>query len=124
MQTKTNVKCPIPGCVFTFQRGTRGWATHVGAVANHPHWHPDHVAPENRRNDFRKEFPEWFQEGVVYKRFESGITPRPDAPEPAMPVADEIDEAEVVKEVVTLLMKALKGGKGEAILRNIGRRTG
>lgn len=105
------VRCPIPGCNFVYEVGIRGWAFHVGRSANHPAWQAELAAPTNRQNAFRKEFPEWFTRSSTYARWQSGTTPRPEAPTRVVERASNIDAA------VDAVVRALKAGDALVIER-------
>jgi mutator protein MutT len=53
-------RCPIDGCRKVFQSGRLGWDAHVGSLRRHPDWEPTLLLPKERRDVFRKQFPDWF----------------------------------------------------------------
>jgi hypothetical protein len=50
------IRCPIPGCVFTYEHWPMGWDGHVGGLSTHSDWQPELTDPNGRREVFRKEF--------------------------------------------------------------------
>ncbi len=55
-----NYDCPIRGCSKRFCGSRAGWDAHVASFRMHPGWHPNIKNGEKRKNQFRKEFQEWF----------------------------------------------------------------
>jgi len=53
--------CPIPGCNTVFRGSRGGWDGHVGSLRLHPSWRQELTDPEDRRHQFRIEFPEFFR---------------------------------------------------------------
>jgi hypothetical protein len=53
--------CPIPGCVKEYQGSRGGWDAHVGSLRIHPSWHPDLEHPEDRKQIYRTDFPDFFR---------------------------------------------------------------
>ena len=53
--------CPIPGCHHVFHNSRSGWDAHVASVAHHPEWHPHVLNATERKQLFKRDFPDWFQ---------------------------------------------------------------
>ena len=52
--------CPIPGCARIFVHSRGGWDGHVGSLRLHPQWHPELTEEDDRKEQFRGEFPRFF----------------------------------------------------------------
>jgi diadenosine tetraphosphate (Ap4A) HIT family hydrolase len=61
VETRSNQRCPIPGCEKIFRSSRSGWDAHVGSLSAHPSWRPELRDAEERRARFRMEFREFFQ---------------------------------------------------------------
>jgi hypothetical protein len=53
--------CPIAGCERVFRGSRGGWDGHVGSLRLHPHWHPELVQAEDRKAQFKTDFPTFFR---------------------------------------------------------------
>ena len=51
-------RCPL--CAHMFASWPSGWDSHAGSTRTHPRWHPEVVAPEERRRLYRAEFASMF----------------------------------------------------------------
>jgi len=58
---RSKYRCPIDGCTKVFRRGRMGWDAHVASRRQHPHWHPELTDPDERKQRFKSEFPDWFR---------------------------------------------------------------
>jgi hypothetical protein len=58
----THFPCPIPGCDKVFQGSRGGWDAHVGSVRIHPEWCPDLLSSDERKRQFEREFPGFFEQ--------------------------------------------------------------
>jgi hypothetical protein len=58
--SRPQFRCPLPDCPTVFYGTRGGWDSHVGSLARHPRWHPDLSNPRQRKELFRREFPEFF----------------------------------------------------------------
>ena len=54
------LRCPIPNCTKAYVNGRGGWDGHVGSLRIHPEWHPELLTAEERREQFRAEYPDFF----------------------------------------------------------------
>ena len=53
--------CPIAGCKTVFRGSRGGWDGHVGSLRLHPQWHPELVQAEDRKAQFKTDFPMFFR---------------------------------------------------------------
>ncbi len=53
--------CPIPGCGYEFKTGRLGWDSHIGSSTLHREWQPAVKNSAQRKEIFRRTFPEFFQ---------------------------------------------------------------
>jgi hypothetical protein len=53
--------CPIGGCNKVFRDSRGGWDRHVGSLRLHERWHPELQEPEERKEQFKIEFPDFFR---------------------------------------------------------------
>lgn len=58
----TQYRCPIPGCDKLFRGSRVGWDGHVASLRIHPEWHPDLSSAEERKRQFVREFPLFFDQ--------------------------------------------------------------
>jgi len=54
------IRCPIAGCTKTWPNGRGGWDGHVASLRTHPLWHPALTVGQDRKRQFKTEFPEFF----------------------------------------------------------------
>ena len=85
---RLGAECPI--CRHKFPTGTTGWYSHIGALRNHPNWHPEAADQAGRAALFAEEFPEFFSEAWTPSRrtppsgeHRRGTSDRPTVPNPA-----------------------------------------
>ena len=55
------LRCPIPGCTKVYVSGRGGWDGHVGSLRIHPDWYPDLHTAEERKDQFKAEYPDFFE---------------------------------------------------------------
>jgi hypothetical protein len=53
--------CPIPDCPHVYAGSRGGWDAHVASRRGHQAWHPELTDPEHRKQQFRREYPEFFE---------------------------------------------------------------
>lgn len=58
---RTNIQCPIAGCGKIYANGRLGWDAHVGSPKTHPLWRSDLMNGDERKRQFKTEFPDFFK---------------------------------------------------------------
>ena len=53
-------RCPIAGCPKRFEGSRGGWDAHVGSPRTHANWHPELASARDRKEQFRRDFPDFF----------------------------------------------------------------